>query len=251
MGVPALGIPLDGEGFVSMITLQVHSEGAVPDGNPQQYAHVDLVEPLQAGQRYCLQLGINRSDVSNYSTGAFHAFFWYGVPTLCNYQDTAWDSYAQVTFDISQVDTADWTILEGEFIANGGENNLTLGAFQTYDEIDSVFINDWPPDHPETANYYIDDVQLWACQVGVEEKGPVAKIDVFPNPASDRIQLRSSVPMHNAIVQVRTLDGRVVRSKFVNGTNADFNIAELAAGCYTILLNDLNGVRVIAFSLVH
>lgn len=203
-----------GDAFAVTWTLRLNSPGGFPDGNPQMYLSVPLTEGLVAGQHYCLRLRMARADSSSYATGAFHAFLWYGVPSVCNYNDTMWDTYAAVTFDISGVDTSGWHLLEGEFTASGGEVNLTLGAFQFGDEIDSVFIDHYFEGQGDLAIYFIDDVELWACEVGMGETIGPPDMNIWPNPTSDMLVV--DVPGTDPyLLQVYDAVGRRVLSKVV------------------------------------
>lgn len=239
-GVPqsALGFQYahSGDAFVSIWTLRMNSQGGFPDGNPQKYPNVDLTQPLVAGQHYCLRLWMNMADSSCYRTSAFHAFLWYGTPSVCNYQDTAWDSYAAVTFDISGVDTAGWTLLEAGFEASGGESNLTLGAFQTLDEIDSVFI----ADHSSSlggllAIYFIDDVELWACEVGVGEHTN-DRLRLYPNPAMDLLRIALNAGEEAGTVSVLDVQGRTVLQQAFRGVQAELDVSGLSSGAYVVQL---------------
>ncbi|MBK8499347.1 MAG: T9SS type A sorting domain-containing protein [Flavobacteriales bacterium] len=198
-GVPQGGLGYQqahgGDAFIMSVPYFTDSQGGVPDGNPQEYANVDLTQPLDAGQLYCLRFWMNLADSTCYRTSVFHARVGYGVPSLCTNADTAWDDLAQATFDISAVDTAEWTMFETEFIANGGETNLTLGAFQTVDEIESTFL----ADHIQllgalVAAYFIDDVELWACQVGINQAGADQQFSLYPNPADVSVTVSYAGP---------------------------------------------------------
>lgn len=226
-----------GDAFIYIWTLRMNSSGGFPDGNPQWYPSVDLYEPLEQGQQYCLRLWINLADSSNYRTGALHAFLWYSVPSTCNYNDTMWDTYASVTFDISQVDTAGWTMLEGSFTASGSESNLTLGAFQYDDEIDSVLIAHDYDQVGDLAVYFLDDVELWACEVGLLERGGTDDIVLHPNPATDVLQVdlpysgSYTLAVQDALgreVLVEQLAGRTFSGKQL------FDVHALAAGRYLL-----------------
>ena len=239
-GVPHSGYGFQeahsGDAFIVLWTLSMNSQGGFPDGNPQMYANIDLNQQLVAGQHYCLRLWMNMADSSCYRTSAFHAFLWYGTPTVCNYQDTAWDTYAAVTFDISAVDTAGWTLLEAGFEASGGESNLTLGAFQTLDEIDSVFI----ADHSNAlgallAAYFIDDVELWACEVGVEEHAN-DRLRLYPNPATDLVRVALNAGEETGTVSVLDVQGRVVLQQAFRGVQAELDVSGLSSGAYMVQL---------------
>lgn len=135
-------------------------------GNLGSYLSIDLSEPLVAGQEYCIALWMSLAEQSSFRTSTLHAFLWYGLPTMCNGNDSLWDDYAAVTFNTSEVDTAGWYLIEGTFTASGSESNLTLGSFLYGPEIDTTFLEWHLP--PYTASYYVDDVYLGPCDgVGV------------------------------------------------------------------------------------
>lgn len=253
-GVPYGGLGFqyaeDGDGFISIWTLRMESQGGFPDGNPQMYATVELTDPLLAGQHYCLQLKVNMADSSCYRTGALHALVGYGVPNVCNYQDTAWDTYATATWNISNVDTANWMLLDAEFDANGGEDNLTLGAFQTADEIDSVFV----ADHSLLlggllAIYFIDNVKLWACNVGLEEREGLGTLELYPNPASDVLNVVLPTGWRTGVLELFAADGRLVLNEQLRGTSV--SLSEVSGGEYWVRLTGESGVRTGRVTLVR
>lgn len=245
-GVPYNGLgyqqAADGDGYISMWTLRMNSQGGFPDGNPQMYATVELTDPLLAGQHYCLQVQVNMADISCYRTGALHALVGYGFPNVCNYQDTAWDTYATATWDISNVDTANWTLLEAEFDANGGEDNLTVGAFQEADEIDSVFVADNSIALGGLFGIYIiDDVKLWACNVGVDEVDGHSTLELYPNPASDVLNVVLPTGWRGGLLELFAADGRRVLSERLSGASVD--LGEVGSGEYLVRLTGEGGVR--------
>jgi len=197
---------LDGLAFIILNTF-VEFEGPFsPGNNPLTYAHVLLTEPLVADEHYCLRLGVSLVDSSCYRTSQLNAFFWYGTTSRCTSNDTLWDDYAQVTFDISEVDTSGWTILEQDFVAEGGENSLTLGAFQFGSEIDTVFIGHFFPILGDMARYFVDDIRLVACHgVGVDEPSGVAGVTMLGSLVQDVLRVRYSGQGNTAFQVLRRM----------------------------------------------
>jgi hypothetical protein len=235
----------DGLAFMSVSTLRMNVFG-FPDGNPRSYASIDLIEPLAAGEHYCLSLQMNMADSSNYKTGALHAFLWYNVPTVCGDQDEQWDDYAAVTFDITEVDSVEWTLLEGEFTATGGESNLTLGAFQFGEEIDSVFLQHDYEQEFEGAFYFIDDVRLWPCQVGLVDPERPTAVQVYPNPVVDRLRVSANRAIRTyaiADAQGRTLSNALGGDPATNSKRLEIPVTSLAPGRYTLTLVHTTGER--------
>lgn len=60
----------------------------------------------------------------------------------------------------------DWALLEGEFLAQGGEGFLTIGSFQPNDEIQPTIIS---TASPSSAYYLLDDVEVFDLTVGIME----------------------------------------------------------------------------------
>jgi hypothetical protein len=238
-----------GDAFICIWTLRMESQGGFPDGNPQKYATVELTQPLEADQHYCIRLWMNMSDSSCYRTGALHAYLGYGMASVCNYQDQMWDTYAAATWDISAVDTAEWTLLEAGFDASGGETSLTIGAFQFGEEIDSVFI----ADHSLLlggllALYFIDDVELWACQVGVDEVHGSTELSVYPNPAVDVVNVE--LPRTGGTLELLTTDGRSLRTLSMNTERATIDVQDLPGGEYVLRIRQEAGVWMERFAVV-
>jgi hypothetical protein len=145
------------------------------------------------------------------------------------------------------VDTADWVQLEGEFTPTEAYTNLTLGAFQQGTEIDSVFLQHYDTwGGADLAIYFIDDVQLWPCQVGYNELGDDANaVQLFPNPAGDVLRLRTSTKGDLRLVVTDALGRECpvppsVGSGASDGT-FDLDVGSLAVGSY--LLSITQGAR--------
>ena len=234
LGINGYQAALDGDAFIALWTLLVHSEGPIADGNPQKYAAVSLVEPLESDQRYCLRSGVNLADSSNYRTGTMNAWLLNGSPNACDGDDQTWADRAQFAFDITQVDTSAWTIVEGDFVAIGGESTLVPGAFQWGEDIDSVSIRP-ESSGPELARYYIDDVQLVPCNgVGVDELNGNGQVEVFPNPASIYLNVRFVHSLGAGSVELLASDGRIVRTQGMSTGIIEMDVSSLPAGSYLL-----------------
>lgn len=59
---------------------------------------------------------------------------------------------------------------------------------------------------------------------------------VYPNPASDAVQLSSTAELANAQLEVLDLQGRRVHSERVSGTLVSIDVSGWSAGRYTLVL---------------
>eukprot|EP01012_Entosiphon_sulcatum_P048383 TRINITY_DN66860_c0_g1_i1.p1 TRINITY_DN66860_c0_g1~~TRINITY_DN66860_c0_g1_i1.p1 ORF type:complete len:304 (-),score=23.75 TRINITY_DN66860_c0_g1_i1:29-919(-) len=78
------------------------------------------------------------------------------------------------------------------------------------------------------SELFIDDVSYSIFPAGVSAVNNSNKFDVYPNPASNKLQLASNTALHFTMYNVT---GQQVLSADVNGT-ATIDVAQLAAGTY-------------------
>ena len=195
------------------------------------YLSVPLTQPLVAGVEYCFGLNASLAGRSAFRTATLSAIFTPYYPSVCQGWDTsAWASEAQVIFNTTAVDTTSWTDLTAGFVAEGGEQYLTIGNFSGQADPDSIFIG-WTSAPAQRAVYYIDAVQLQPCDVGVPENGEVL-FQVQPMPADDMVSLTVPHGLHNATLIIHDALGRGMATHRVQGSGALIPIAHLAAGWY-------------------
>lgn len=217
------------------------------EGNPQLYMSIDLAQALVAGEQYCISLWLSLADSATFTTPTFHAFLWYGLPSICNYNDTAWDTYAVATFNTSLVDSVGWHLMQSSFTASGAESNLTLGCFSEDDELDTVQIG-WHEWTLNFAGYYIDDVYLGDCAyAGVAEETSAHELSVFPNPAlrGQEVTVRCSCTSKEHQWSIADLTGRAVGmvSRDRNAEAMTLSTVSLKPGAYMIQVDHLDGTR--------
>ena len=229
-GVPqnSLGhaMPNTGAAYCGIVTFTYPENG----GNVKRYGSTSLSAALVQGETYCLRFYLSLGDSSAYTTSALHAFLWYGLPSTCGYNDTLWDEYAAVTYDLSGVGPDGWTLMEGSFVAEGGEVNLTLGSFLYGADIDTTETGLIQQPTP-MAMYYIDDVYLGPCDIGMGEVANDDTMEVYPNPAVDelRVSFRDVRPTE---VRVVNAVGAEVLRKPVSSSTMSLDISVLAPGAY-------------------
>lgn len=75
--------------------------------------------------------------------------------------------------------------------------------------------------------------RLYPLDVGMEERrGP--QLAVWPNPAEDRLWIGLALPVHDAHLIVRDMQGRTVLERRVRSTQEELGIAHLGSGIYVL-----------------
>lgn len=219
----------DGDGYAGALTF---FWGAW-NGNGS-YLCAPLLEPLEPGVEYCFSLRANLGGKSMYRTLTLSTVFTEELPNACNGNATLnWPGMAQVVFDLSNVDTTNWALLEGSFIADGGEQYLTIGNFSSGATIDTVFMG-YTNAPSVFAGYYIDAVELRTCDSSVGELEANA-LRVYPNPVLDAARFELDSP-DASLLMYTMMDavGRVVLMGSTTGRK--LSMAGLKDGVYLLEL---------------
>lgn len=134
----------------------------------REYLEVRLDSSLQQGVKYCLSFYISRNEACGGATDRIGAYF--SNDSLLGITPYNFPVQPQIetTSGILITDTLQWIEVSGEYIAQGGENYLTIGNFRDTSEsiwqiVDS---NNILCNH---AYYYIDDVSLLSCSLSSAE----------------------------------------------------------------------------------
>jgi hypothetical protein len=154
-------IPKTGYSYVGSITHTMYSSSI---NNNSEYIECKLKDSLKPNVIYCVNYFVSRADKRDYASSNFGALFTNtvinipGLPHYINQVPQVQNPFGNFIFD-----KLNWTKIQGSFIANGGENYLTLGSFGANSNIDTLYDPDIPIDPNKRylfPYYYIDDVSV-------------------------------------------------------------------------------------------
>jgi hypothetical protein len=134
-----------------------------------------------------------------------------------------------------------WTRIEGEYLAQGGENFLTIGNFEPDSLSETVFIEGggvlkpWAPDYWKAVYYFIDDVSVIDVDslVGVDEMEGLA-MNVYPNPAKNFFTIETG--QGNGTLSLYDGAGRQVLSILLQSSKQNITLENVPAGVYVAAL---------------
>jgi hypothetical protein len=141
-----------GQGYVGHY---VYSSGA---SNVREYLQTQLVNPLNPCSIYKASFYVSPAESFRYGVNSIGAFV---GDSAIHRNDYGCFSYYEPQIQNKKTrflsDTLNWTKIEGLFIADGGEQYITIGNFSLDSDLDTVVIsnsNNWQ------SYYYIDNVSL-------------------------------------------------------------------------------------------
>lgn len=147
-------LPLNGEGYVGFYAYSLNT----PPCNYKEYVQTKLIQPLSQGKKYKIELYVSLANNSTAAIEKIGLHFSNSIITKNN--PCPIELTPQISSDNGFInDTLNWTKISDSFIAEGGEQYLTIGNFEELPILqpivpDSISLGDY------FVYYYIDAMLL-------------------------------------------------------------------------------------------
>lgn len=243
--IPVIGVPYNGGGYQLAHTGNGYADFAWEQSEGCEYLSVKLISQLQEGKKYCVEFYVNLIN---------HAYFGYDrIGAYISKDSLCVPTYGYLHF-IPQVenpagnviiDTLNWTLISGSFIAQGGEQFITIGNFspdslvQTL--INDTVIGDWP-------YYNLDDVSVTLCDStqGVNEiEWDKFNFNIYPNPVKDyfNIEFSNSKGINEQIsISVYNIQGQLLLQQTIKQAITEIDVTMLAKGVYIVKVENSTSI---------
>jgi hypothetical protein len=205
-----------------------------------QFPGVQLKEPLREGARYRILFHVSLNDSFCVAVRNMGAYFSATQPpahidSLDSYEpQVRWQSESFLT------DKQGWTEVSGIFIAQGGEQFMTIGNFDGHHGTDTLNVGNcgepkpWNPDYWNSSGYYIDDVSVVdMSHTGVNEM-ETAMMNIYPNPAKSFFTVEAGQGI--GTLTLHDMAGRQVLSVHLQSSKQNISVAGIPAGVYVAVL---------------
>jgi hypothetical protein len=172
-------LPKTGLAHAGIIVSNVVSTG-------REYLEKAIDSSLIAGECYHVEFYMS-SGIYKYATDDIQVYFSDTLLSNISQANAFYNYLPQVHNSTGNFpDTVNWTLVQGDFVAQGGENYMIIGNFKDLANTNVVIINSSSP--VGYAYVYIDDVSLTKviCTGLNELLNPIVQIN--PNPATENIQ---------------------------------------------------------------
>ena len=229
------GIPTNDYGFQNARTGNAYA-GLISmygETEAREYIQTQLTTSLIAGKQYLVTFYVCLGKVCTYSANDIGAYF-SNMPVSVAHSwvlpYTPQISNNPVTNPLT--DKVGWTEVSGVFTAQGGEQYMTIGNFNSYASTDTTNTPDSSP-WWEASYHYIDDVSVVCldCPVGISETSIDSKISIFPNPATDYLNINFDDVYPEKITLFNNM-GETLLVENQLSENAQINVSEYQSGIY-------------------
>ena len=236
-----------GSGYAGIATYYVGAD-------VREYLQTKLDSVLLPSHKYCAKFFVSLLDTQKVACNNIGMYF----------SDTAIHSTNQLVFNvIPQInndivsnpltDKTGWTMVSGSFIANGGEQYITIGNFVDDANSDTVHV---AGGCCAGSGYYIDDVSVVDCTYdGIDEiTGDKMHFKLYPNPNNGNMVLEYKIgDNETGEIEIYDLAGKLISSHVFNSSSTTLLVNEnnLDAGAYYYCIK-VNGNKVKTdLSLIH
>lgn len=199
----------------------------------REYLEGFLYDTLKEKHTYCVSFYVNLANTSMLAANSIGAYF--SIDSIADYNNASLLPYIPQVQNSGGVitDTLNWVLVSGSFEAQGGERFITIGNFYADSNTTVVPVQGGIYNF---AYYYIDDVSVVDCTVGLQEIVKNNMVNVWPNPAHNSIQL--TCPFGITEITVFDVSGRIViiQKKDAVSNTINVNVQNLKAGYYTVAI---------------
>ncbi|MCF6306653.1 MAG: T9SS type A sorting domain-containing protein, partial [Flavobacteriaceae bacterium] len=173
--------PYEGEGYAG---IQCYGN----DSGRREYIEIQLSTPLIENQEYEFSMYVSLADrfgsaINNLGVLITDYIVEGNGPGGANLIE----ANPQIKAESPLTDKDNWMQITGTFIAEGGEEYLTIGNFFSDEDTERVTV--WPYDFLNWGKYYIDSVSLTQVILSTNENTLKSQLKIYPNPTNDFINI--------------------------------------------------------------
>lgn len=216
-------------------------------GDYREYLQVKLDSTLQQDSCYLIEFYCNLHNLSRYAVDKMGAYL--SNTAVNDVGPYTWGLVLQHTPQIISHnflnDTLNWMRISGYYKANGGEQYISIGNFNTDSTTDTLHLGGSDYDG---AYYYVDDVtvkKVAGCDTtaSVEEYNGGLLFNLYPNPNNGKMLLNYSLNANDkAELLIYDITGKLISTHKLDSSSAQLTIndVQLSDGVYfyRIKVND-------------
>ncbi len=177
------------------------------NNNDREFASVRLNSALLQNHKYYVEFFVSLADTSILAVNRMGALLTIDTPDFLN---GPFGFQPQIENPVNSIlsDTQTWTPINGYYLANGGEEYLTIGNFYQLSNMDTLIFN--YPAYP-VSYYFIDDVSVIDCtSTTINEVSLQSEINLYPIPVRDKLTISVNDKYSINEIFIESTDGKTI-----------------------------------------
>ena len=206
-----------------------------------------LKQALVKDSSYCFEIHMSLADSSNFaSRGQLGVYFSNTAVYSNTFLNLPYTPQIIVSPTQYVSDKLNWVKYSHTYLAQGGEQYITIGNFNDTTSLDTIFVGGGNINNINYRNtyYYIDDVWLSHCDsvpdslTSLEQETLSKNLEVYPNPFKDRLLVKHkslqelNFRLYNLVGQEQEINAANNREGYV------FDLSHLPQGIYLLKVGD-------------
>ena len=211
--------PHSGDGYAGLFIY-------APAPDLREYISTELITPLVANQCYQFEMYINVLNGVKYTSDDIQVLF--SDTLISGLQGFGVLNYTPQIENTpgNFPDTLNWTLVQMNYTATGGEKFIVIGNFK--DDANTTIVS-FSPNALAATYTYIDDVSLTLC-TGIESLNDENNFLIHYNQNAQHIQIENSTGKTARFELYNMLSGKVIQTLF--NENTEINTSGIVNGVY-------------------
>lgn len=229
----------DGDAYVGISYGYKLVNSNIPD-HGSEYVFTQLISPLEPNETYTFSMYVSKAELLPAAANQLGAAFATTLPFAGGHITTPTLTLTPQVLSNSVIsDETGWTLIEGLFTAQGGEQYIIIGHFPNPQTL-QVEKNGINVDYTDIFNtyYYIDDVSLRKGNFLSNKIFKVNEIKVYPNPTNNYVIIDGISSEELKTITMFDVNGKKV-SAVLNNNKID--ISRLSSGIYMLKIETREG----------
>jgi hypothetical protein len=212
----------------------------------REYLGRNLALSMIIGTRYYVTLKVSLSSIDaalGFNCATDHIGVRFSTIPFSFSSPAPTNNFAHIYTTNIITDTANWTTIQGSFIADSTYQYISIGNF--FDDLTTNKTYFFPSSN-YAAYYFVDDICVstdstyCATLIGISEDQTSSTIKTFPNPFSTITTIELNEPVYNSLLlSIYNSSGQIVRkTEEINDTTILIKREDLGPGIYFFTLTD-------------
>lgn len=202
----------------------------------REYITTQLISPLIAGNTYEVSFYLSLPERIILATDNIGAILT-NEPLECTIHEHLIEVEPQVTAGYFITSITDWSLVTGTFVANGGEEYITIGNFYSDEDTPTIVANSGG--NLPNCYYYVDSVSVTSL-LDVNENDLEDQLKVYPNPIAENVNIELANGSTIDSIEIYSPIGQLIKTVNPNETTTMLDLSELSKGVYFLIIKDSN-----------